>query len=121
MSMKASRAVWGVLLLQGVAAAQTTAPPQFVGHLAGPGAAQAQSGVRLYGTDGGWTFEHRGQIVMLFGDSWPDVNYPCEVPLVNDDAQGTLPLHNPGGVPPLLFQTKASSPQDFDPVQLIRG
>jgi hypothetical protein len=119
--MKASRAVLGMVFLQGVAAAQTTSAPQFVGHLAGPGAPQAQPGLRLYGTDGGWTFEHRGQVVMLFGDSWPDSNLPCETPPLNDDAQGILPLHNPGGIPPLFFQTKASSPQDFDPVQLIRG
>jgi hypothetical protein len=119
--MKASRAVCAFVFMQGAAAAQTASPPQFVGHLAGPGAPQAQPGLRLYGTDGGWTFEHRGQNIILFGDTWPDSNLPCEVPPMNDDAQGTLPLRNPGGVPPLFFQTKASSPQDFDPIQIIRG
>jgi hypothetical protein len=110
------------LLVQGIASAQTASAPQVVGRLAGPGAPQAQPGLRLYGTDSGWTFEHRGKLVMLFGDTWPTANLPCEFPPpINDDAQGTLPLSNPGGVPPLLFETSPSSPTDFDPIKMFRG
>jgi hypothetical protein len=109
------------LFIQAVASAQTAAPPQVVGRLAGPGAPVAQPGLRLYGTDSGWTFEHRGKLVMLFGDTWPTSNLPCEpVPPLNDDAQGLLPLRNPGGIPPLFFETSASSPSDFDPIKIFR-
>lgn len=120
--MKAIRFVWGALFIQGIASAQTAAPPQVVGRLAGPGAPVAQPGLRLYGTDAGWTFEHKGKLVMLFGDTWPTSNLPCEFPPpINDDAQGALPLSNPGGIPQLLFETKASSPTDFDPYKMFRG
>jgi hypothetical protein len=41
-------------------AAQTASAPQVVGRLVGPGATLAQPGLRLYGTDLGWTFAHQG-------------------------------------------------------------
>src|ERR1043165_5707584 len=120
--MKQIKLVIGILFIRGVAFAQVASAPQVVGHLAGPGAPRAQPGLRLYGTDSGWTFEHRGKIVTLFGDTWPTANRPCEPPPTNDDAQGVLPLHNPdGGVPPLFFETSRESPQDFSAIQLFRG
>ncbi len=119
--MRSLRVLLGIALVQQAALGQTISPPQAVGHLAGPGAASNPSGLRLYGTDSGWTFEHRGKLVILFGDTWPDANLPCEPPPTNDDAQGTLPLFAPRGTPRVTFETKASSPLDFDPIQLFRG
>ena len=40
----------------------------------------------------GWTFEHRGQHFMLFGDTWPHPRSPCEALPHNDDSQATMPL-----------------------------
>src|SRR5262245_41722267 len=100
--MKPIGVICSVLFVPGLALAQTASPPVLVGHLAGPGAPVAQPGLRLYGTDSGWTFEHRGKLVMLFGDTWATPNTVCEAPPTNDDAQGVLPLCNPGGVPPLF-------------------
>jgi len=61
------------LLLAGVtlasaARAQTADPPEIVGRLVGPGASPAEPDLKLYGTDLGWTYEHEGQLFMLFGD-----------------------------------------------------
>ena len=51
--------------------AEIVATSEIVGRLAGPGAQLAQPGLAFYGTDLGWTVEHDGRLVMLFGDTWP--------------------------------------------------
>ena len=63
-----------------------------LGSIAGPGAVVEPAGVRFYGTDLGWTFEHRGQHFMLFGDTWPHPRSPCDPLPHNDDSQVTFPL-----------------------------
>lgn len=60
--------------------------------LAGP---STQGSVPFYGTDLGWTFEHKGKIEVLFGDTWQTQNAVCELPPFADDASGTLPLTLP--------------------------
>ena len=56
--------LWSTPLL-----AQVASPPEFLGSIAGPGSVVEPAGVRFYGTDLGWTFEHKGQHLMLFGDN----------------------------------------------------
>ena len=102
-----------LLLLAASAAAQTAAPPEVVGPLVGPGASPAQPSLRLYGTDLGWTFEHQGRLVMLFGDTWPAAGSLCEGEPRNDDTVATLPLEPPGGVPPLTFVTRPEAPEPY--------
>jgi len=101
--------------------AQTAAPPEIVGRLVGPGVAPSPSGLRLYGTDLGWTFEHQGQLVMLFGDTWPTARSLCEGEPRNDDTVATLPLARPAGVPPLTFVTRSEAPEQFAPMVVLRG
>ncbi len=102
-------------------AAQIASPPRVVGRLVGPGATPAPPGLRLYGTDLGWTFEHQGQLIMLFGDTWRHARSLCDGEPRNDDTQATLPLAAPAGVPPLTFLTKSDVPGEFAPILLSRG
>ena len=81
-------------------AAQVVSPPALRGSIAGPGSVVEPAGVRFYGTDLGWTFEHRGRHYMLFGDTWPHSRSLCEALPHNDDSQATLPLELPAGLPP---------------------
>ena len=113
----------GVVLLfvQAEASAQTASPPQVLGRLAGPGGSLSQPGLKFYGTDSGWTFVHHGKLEILFGDTWTNSHFPCDPPPTNDDSQGILPLLNPGGVPPLTFETVPSSPTDLATIHLFRG
>lgn len=108
-------------VLRGVAPAQVALPPQVVGPLVGPGAAPAQPGLRLYGTDLGWTFEHEGRLLMLFGDTWSAARSLCDGEPRNDDTQAILPSTLPAGVPPLTFLTHAEAPDEFAPLLLTRG
>src|SRR5262245_43994459 len=85
--------------------AQIVSPPEFLGPIAGPGSAVGPAGVRFYGTDLGWTFEHRGQHFMLFGDTWPHPQSMCEPLPHNDDSQATLPLAPPSGLALLTVAT----------------
>jgi hypothetical protein len=119
--MKHARLVVTLLLIQAHAAAQNASAPQVLGRLAGPGATPSQPGLKFYGTDSGWTFVHRGKLQILFGDTWSSSHTPCDPPAFNDDSQATLPLLNPGGVPPLTFETQASSPTDLARIQVFRG
>ena len=79
------------------ALAQDVAPPVLLGSIAGPGSVVDPAGVRFYGTDLGWTFEHRGQHFMLFGDTWPHSRSMCDPLPHNDDSQATLALRAAGG------------------------
>ncbi len=110
-----------LVLLATQALAQTASPPEVVGTLVGPGASPSQPGLHVYGTDLGWTFEHRGDIVMLFGDTWPTASSLCEGEPRNDDTVATLPLVPPAsGVPPLTFVTRADAPDEFAPILATR-
>jgi hypothetical protein len=101
--------------------AQTVGPPQVLGPIAGPGAVVAPAGVRFYGTDLGWTFEHRGQLFMLFGDTWPHAHSLCEPPPANDDSQATLPLAVPADRPELTIATSPEAPAEFARIEVLRG
>jgi len=103
------------------AAARIVATTAIVGPLAGPNAPLAQPGLRFYGTDLGWTVEHRGTLLMLFGDTWSHARFLCETVPLNDDCQATLPLVSPAGVPPLTFATRPGAPDLLDPILVFRG
>jgi len=117
-SMKALPA----LMLPLVAACATAEPPavvatEFLGPFAGVGATlhpdnTAPERVEFYGTDLGFTYQHGGQLQILFGDSWAIENYaPIEASTGAsfDDAFGTIDLKQwadpsrivPGNVPPI--------------------
>jgi hypothetical protein len=79
----------------------------------------APSGVRFYGTDLGWTFEHRGTHYMLFGDTWPHDRSMCEPLPHNDDSQATLPLGLSAGLPALPIATDPDAPAEFARIRLF--
>ncbi|HMI90447.1 MAG TPA: hypothetical protein VK509_03745, partial [Polyangiales bacterium] len=79
------------------AAAQQVGATVALAPLAGPNSTPApgQEGLQFYGTDLGYTFVHDGELRILFGDT---LITDALVPLLNDDAQGTLPFARcPGG------------------------
>jgi len=113
---------WSLALLlccASTALAQTASPPEMLGSIAGPGSVVEPAGVRFYGTDLGWTFEHRGQHFMLFGDTWPHERSPCEALPHNDDSQATFPLQLPVGLPPLTIATDPEAPDEFARIRLF--
>jgi hypothetical protein len=103
--------------------AQLAEAPVVLGTLAGAGSPQRPQGLRLYGTDLGWTFSHRDQLYILFGDSWADADSLCSVLTdglpTNDDSQGFLPRRYDGGVPEVSFAT-AGRASVFDPTRVLR-
>jgi hypothetical protein len=115
-----SASVVATLLFVRAASAQTAHAPEVVGPLAGPTSARTQPGLAFYGTDLGSSFVHKGKLELLFGDTWTDPHFVCEPPLGNDDSQATLPLVNPGGVPPVSFETLPGSPTTLNPIRLFR-
>jgi hypothetical protein len=101
------------------AGAGIVATTEILGPLAGPGAPLAQPGLAFYGTDLGWTVEHDGKLLILFGDTWPYARFLCDTVPLNDDCQATLPLGPPAG-PPTFF-TRAGAPDELDPILVLRG
>lgn len=101
--------------------AQVVGPPEMLGSIAGPGAVLEPAGVRFYGTDLGWTFEHRGTHFMLFGDTWPHSKSMCDPLPHNDDSQVTLPPALAAGLPTLTVATDLASPSEFARIRLLRG
>ena len=102
-------------------AASFTTTSEMLGTIAGPTIALAQPGLAFYGTDLGWTVEHDGTLLMLFGDTWPRAHFLCETVPTNDDCQATLPLARPTGAPSLTFATHAGAPTELDPIRVFRG
>jgi hypothetical protein len=97
-------------------------PSEILGPLVGPGAVPTPANLKLYGTDLGWTFEHQGELQILFGDTWIVSNSVCLGQPANDDSAGTLPLATPGlGAPSVTFHTKAGAADEFDPIRVLRG
>lgn len=91
-----------------------------VGVLAGPGATVAAD-LQLFGTDLGWTFEHRGALTILFGDTMPTSRFYCDTPQpVQDDTLGTLPLQLPSNdaVPAINFVSVPGQPQQLATIQV---
>lgn len=110
-----------VLLASAPALAQVVSPPEMLGTIAGPGAVVEPAGVRFYGTDLGWTFEHRGRHFMLFGDTWPHPRSPCDALPHNDDSQATLPLALPPALPTLTIDADPDAPNEFARIRLFRN
>jgi hypothetical protein len=101
--------------------AQVVSPPRLLGPIAGPGSAVQPAGVRFYGTDLGWTFEHRGTHFMLFGDTWPHPRSPCDPLPHNDDSQATFPLDLPANeLPTLTIAADPAAPNEFARIRLFR-
>ena len=105
----------------GEAVAQTLSAPEVLGRLVGPGSTPLPAGVGVYGNDLPWSFEHRGTLHVLFGDTWPHDRSVCEPEPTNDDTAATIPLARPAGVPPITFATKEGEPTTFAPITIRRG
>ncbi len=96
--------------------------PEVIGTLVGPDATYVNAGLRVYGTDMGSTFVHKGRHFVLFGDTWPDETFICEnLSPSNDDTIATIPLDYPGQVPSLDFYTQSNAPTEASLVHLYRG
>ncbi len=100
--------------------AQSLSSPQVLGRLTGPGSTPLPPGVGVYGNDLPWSFEHRGQVFLLFGDTWPHDHSVCEPEVLNDDTVATIPLATPDGVPPITFATQAGDPTASAPLTVRR-
>ena len=109
-----------LLLCPLAASAQVASPPVVVGTLAGPGSTPVDPNVGFFGTDLGWTVEHKGELRILFGDTDDAFNSVCLPMLFNDDSQGTLPLKRPDGVPPLTMDTKPEDPNALQRIIVTR-
>ncbi len=109
-----------LLVCASPALAQLVSPPEYLGAIAGPGATVDPPGVRFYGTDLGWTFEHRGTHYMLFGDTWPHDKSMCDPLPHNDDSHATFPLTLPdAGLPKLTVTTDPDDPDEFARLRLF--
>lgn len=95
------------------------APPRKLGMLAGFEASYATPDVQVYGSDMAASFEHAGQVVMLFGDTYAAPDSACDTRLgENDDMVATLPLPYDGGLPKLQVLTEPTSATTFRRVSL---
>jgi hypothetical protein len=96
--------------------------PVRLGTLAGRDMPHAQPSLHFYGTDTGSSYEHKGKLWMLFGDTWPTSDFICvDTRPDTDDAIALLPLAYPGGVPPLEFLTQPDAPNDMRTIHLLRA
>lgn len=96
-------------------------PPEMMGLLVGPKKRAAPEGVEFFGTDMGLTFEHRGELYMLFGDTWTATETVCEPMLPNDDVIGVMPVRYDGGMPRVQFLTDVKSPRTLKNTVVYRG
>ncbi|HXJ34125.1 MAG TPA: hypothetical protein VMS22_08795, partial [Candidatus Eisenbacteria bacterium] len=110
-----------LLLVSAAAFAQTAAPPQIVGVLAGPGSVKPQPTLAFFGTDLGWTVAHGGELRILFGDTDEVFDTVCFPQQHNDDSQGSIPLVRPDGVPPLTMDTIPGDPNTLQRLMLTRN
>jgi hypothetical protein len=95
-------------------------PPEALGVLVGPSAVHPPGDLALYGTDLGFSFEHRGELMLMFGDTLADAYDVCRGE-DNDDTIATLPLAFDGTVPKPEFRARPDAPQQFLAVSLMRG
>jgi hypothetical protein len=95
--------------------------PVRLGTLAGHDMPHAQPNLHFYGTDTGSSYEHKGKLWMLFGDTWPTSDFICvNTRPLTDDSIALLPLAYPGGVPALEFLTQPDAPNELRTIHLIR-
>src|SRR5262245_1078365 len=74
--------------------------PRPIAPLVGGHAQLSPTGVRVSGSDLGWTFAHRGRLIALFGDTVPYPNFYCDAPPpFEDDTIASLPAFYSGGMP----------------------
>jgi hypothetical protein len=93
------------------ALAQVASPPHIIGRWVGPNGPKVQPDLAFWGTDLGWTVEHKSELHILFGDTDDTFDSVCFGQLRNDDSQGVIPLQPPTtGVPPLTFLTDPNDP-----------
>jgi hypothetical protein len=104
-----------------IAAQPQVSAPQMLGLLVGPRKDAEPRGVQFFGTDMGLTVEHRGQLYMLFGDTWATGESVCEPALLNDDIIGILPSHYDGGMPSLQLLTETDSKRALRRTSVYRG
>lgn len=96
--------------------------PEVIGTLVGPDATYTNPNLRVYGTDMGTTFEHKGRHFVLFGDTWPNETFICDTRAPsNDDTIATIPLDYPGHIPSLEFFTQSNTPTEASLIHLYRG
>src|SRR5688572_22954894 len=85
--------------------------PVVLGELAGPKAHVEPPGLRVYGTDMGLSYDHRGRSFIAFGDTWPYAKFICDNHAPhNDDTLAEMPKTYEGDVPVLDFVTHSVSP-----------
>ncbi|MFI5307170.1 MAG: hypothetical protein ACHQ53_07460, partial [Polyangiales bacterium] len=101
-------------------ASVTAGPPEALGVLVGPKAVHPLGGLHLYGTDLGFSYEHQGNLFLMFGDTLPTPDDICNEQH-NDDTIASIPKEFAGSVPEVTFTTQQDSPDDFVPIQLMRG
>jgi hypothetical protein len=94
--------------------------PEVVGILIGPEADHPLGDLNVYGTDLGFAYEHKGKLNIMFGDTLPTPDDICNEQH-NDDSLASLPAKFDGTVPELDFHKKTDAPNEFVPLQLMRG
>lgn len=95
--------------------------PVLLGELAGPKAAVEPPGLRIYGTDMGMSYDHRGRSFIAFGDTWPYAKFICDNHAPHaDDTIGELPKSYEGAVPVIDYVTFDESPLDLKTIQVHR-
>ena len=94
--------------------------PSYLGILVGPGMEEPQAGLRLYGTDLGISFEHGGELQILFGDSWAHDEQVCGDAPLNDDTLAQLPMTFGGDIPVVSFATDPAAQNETLAIDLIR-
>jgi len=96
-------------------------PPRALGMLAGFEAKYATD-VNVYGSDMATSFQHDGQVVVLFGDTYNNPQGACDTKLGdNDDMVGTLPVARLEDMPQLDVLTESDDSGKFRPVRLFRS
>jgi hypothetical protein len=94
--------------------------PAYLGILVGPGAQRPQPNLRLYGTDLGITFEHAGQLQMLFGDTWFHDEQVCGDAPLNDDTIALMPSVLGASVPQPSFVTRLDVTNEPRALRVVR-
>jgi hypothetical protein len=110
------------LVASPAAQAQVASSPQIIGRLVGPHVPKVQPDLAFWGTDLGWTVEHKGELQILFGDTDDTFDSVCRGQLHNDDSEGVMPLQRPAtGVPPVTFLTDPNDPDVLQRLFVFRN
>ncbi len=117
------------LILAPGAALAAGASSQFICSLVGEGThngtnptSSHQPNLKLYGTDLGFSFLHRGQVYMLFGDTWIHDDFICQPPPLSDDSVARFRLSqddDPEDCLDLHFPTRLNG--EVRPIRVLDG